>query len=193
MGLWCFSPTAWKAWGSSNKASGWFGAVAWNLVTRFREVPKEWNRFREVPKWSFHSWNVRFRELPKEWNRFREVPKWRFHSWNGIVEKRPRHHQQYVREQYCLPFTYFSKYGMCLHITCFVFHIACFVFHIACFLLLIICQSEKQFLSTSCWGFHMGLFYFVGSKYIVWNEFVVLLFVFLRECLWLKRSDPILA
>ena len=47
---------------------------------------------------------------------------------------------------------------MCLHITCFVFHIACFVFHIACFLLLIICQSEKQFLSTSCWGFHMGLF-----------------------------------
>ena len=54
---------------------------------------------------------------------------------------------------------HFSKYGMCLHITCFVFHIACFLFHIACFLLLIICQSEKQFLSTSCWGFHMGLFF----------------------------------
>ena len=35
---------------------------------------------------------------------------------------------------------------------------ACFLFHIACFLLLIICQSEKHFLSTSCWGFHMGLF-----------------------------------
>ena len=34
-----------------------------------------------------------------------------------------------------------------------------FLFHIACFLLLIICQSEKQFLSTSCWGFHMGLFF----------------------------------
>ena len=34
------------------------------------------------------------------------------------------------------------------------------MFHIACFLLLIICQSEKQFLSTSCWGFHMGLFFF---------------------------------
>ena len=41
-----------------------------------------------------------------------------------------------------------SKYVMCLHITCFVFHIACF--------LLLICPSEK-FLSTSCWGFHMGL------------------------------------
>ena len=24
-----------------------------------------------VPKWRFHSWNVRFREVPKEWNRFR--------------------------------------------------------------------------------------------------------------------------
>ena len=47
---------------------------------------------------------------------------------------------------------------MCVHITCFVFHIACFLFHIACFLLLIKCQSEKQFLSTSCWGSHRGLF-----------------------------------
>ena len=26
-----FSPTAWKAWGSSNKASGWFGAAARNV------------------------------------------------------------------------------------------------------------------------------------------------------------------
>ena len=26
-----FSPTAWKAWGSSNKALGWFGAAAGNL------------------------------------------------------------------------------------------------------------------------------------------------------------------
>ena len=51
---------------------------------------------------------------------------------------------------------YVLKYGMCLLITCFVFHKACFLFHIAGFLLLIICQSEKQFLSTSCWGFHMG-------------------------------------
>ena len=49
---------------------------------------------------------------------------------------------------------------MCLHITCFVFHIAWFLFDIACFLLLIICHSEKQFLSTSCWGFHMGLCFF---------------------------------
>ena len=28
---WCFCPTAWKAWGSSSKASGWFGAAARNL------------------------------------------------------------------------------------------------------------------------------------------------------------------
>ena len=27
------SPTAWKAWGTSNKASGWFGAAARNLET----------------------------------------------------------------------------------------------------------------------------------------------------------------
>ena len=27
-----FSPTAWKAWDSSNKASGWFGAAARNLA-----------------------------------------------------------------------------------------------------------------------------------------------------------------
>ena len=36
------SPTAWKAWGSSNKALGWFGAAARNLEpgsARFREVP----------------------------------------------------------------------------------------------------------------------------------------------------------
>ena len=26
-----FSPTAWKAWGSSNKVSGWFGAATRNL------------------------------------------------------------------------------------------------------------------------------------------------------------------
>ena len=34
-----YSPTAWKAWGSSNKASGWFGAAARNLAPgseRFR-------------------------------------------------------------------------------------------------------------------------------------------------------------
>ena len=39
----CFFPTAWQAWGSSNKASGWFGAAARNLApasARFRiQVP----------------------------------------------------------------------------------------------------------------------------------------------------------
>ena len=146
---------------------------SWNV--RFREVPKwrlrSWNvRFREVPKWRFHSWNVRFREVPKwrfhSWNvRFREVPKWRFHSWNVRFREVPksRFHSWNVRfrkvpKSIHETLGHFSKYGMCLHITCFVFHIACFLFHLACFLLLIICQSEKQFLSTSCWGFHMGLF-----------------------------------
>ena len=52
-------------------------------------------RFREVPKWRFHSWNVRFRKVPKSrfhsWNvRFREVPKWRFHSWNVRFRKVPK-------------------------------------------------------------------------------------------------------
>ena len=65
---------------------------------------------------------------------------------------------------------HFSKYGMCLHITCFVFHIACFLFHIACFLLLIICQSEKQFLSTSCWDFHMGLLLLGGAESFIFSQ-----------------------
>ena len=61
---------------------------------------------------------------------------------------------------------------MCLHITCFVFHIACFLFHIPIFLLLIICQSEKQFLSTSCWGFHMGLFVLFVFVWFVFFKFI---------------------
>ena len=154
-----------------------------------------WNvRFREVPKWRFHSWNVRFREVPKSrfhsWNvRFREVQgsihetlgSERFRSEGSIHEtlgsERFRSegsiHETLgsvrFRSQGSIHETlgHFSKYGMCLHITCFVFHIACFLFHIACFLLLIICQSEKQFLSTSCWGFHMALFYL---RRIYWSN-----------------------
>ena len=57
--------------GSSNNASGWFGAAAGNAVTRFREVPKEWNRFRSQGSIHKTLGSERFREVPKEWNRFR--------------------------------------------------------------------------------------------------------------------------
>ena len=43
---------------------------------------------------------------------------------------------------------HFSKYGMCLHITCFVFYVACFLFYMACFLVLTICQSQSK--KSSC-------------------------------------------
>ena len=146
---------------------------SWNV--RFREVPKwrfqSWNvRFREVPKWRFHSWNVRFREVPKwrfhSWNvRFREVPKWRFHSWNVRFPKVPksRFHSWNVR-------SFFETWYVFAYSMFCVSH-SMFLFHIACFLLLTICQSEKQFLSTSCWGFHMGLFFnIVCLIYESWSK-----------------------
>ena len=118
---------------------------SWNV--RFREVPKSrfpsWNvRFREVPKSRFHSWNVRFREVPKSrfhsWNvRFRKVPKWRFHSWN-------------VRSFFDIWYVFAFNMFCVSHSMFLVSHSMFSV---------IICQSEKQFLSTSCWGFHMGLFF----------------------------------
>ena len=52
----CFSPTAWKAWGSSNKASGRFGAAARNLVTRgsaYRFHSSKF-RFQEGSTYRFH-------------------------------------------------------------------------------------------------------------------------------------------
>ena len=52
------SPTAWRAWGSSNKASGWFGAATRNLEPgspRFHtKVPLLKFRFPKVPQ-RFHS------------------------------------------------------------------------------------------------------------------------------------------
>ena len=126
------------------------------------QVPRGSEGMEPVPKWRFHSWNVRFRELGSE--RFRSegsihetLGLERFRSEGSIHEMlgSERFRSQgsihetlgsvRFRSQGSIHETlgHFSKYGMCLHITC-------FVFHIACFLLLIICQSEKQFLSTSC-------------------------------------------
>ena len=89
---------------------------------------------------------------------------------------------------------HFSKYGMCLHMTYFVFHIACFLFHIAFFLLFIICESEKQFLCSSCWGFRMGLLY------VFFSWILVLLMVLslrtnsaLMKTSWKTRGDTVVA
>ena len=52
-----FSPTAWKAWGSSNKASGWFGAAARNLApgsARFRAVPHKGSILKSSGSERFH-------------------------------------------------------------------------------------------------------------------------------------------
>ena len=161
--------------------------------TRFREVPKEWNRFRSEGSIHETLGSERFRSegsihetLGSE--RFRSegsihetLGSERFRSQGSIHEmlgsERFRSQgsihetvgSERFRSQGSIHETlgHFSKYGMCLHITCFVFHIACFLFHIACFLLLILCQSEKQFLSTSCWGFHMGLFFCVCVRVLL--------------------------
>ena len=121
--------------------------------TRFREVPNEWNRFRS--EGSIHE-TLGFERFRSQGSIHETLGSERFRSEGSIHETLG---SVRFRSQGSIHETlgHFSKYGMCLHITCFGFHIAWFLFHIACFLLLIICQSEKQVLSTSCWGFHMGL------------------------------------
>ena len=72
----CFSPTAWKAWGSSNKASGWFGAAARNLApgsARFPEVPHKGFTLKSWGSTRFHI-KVSFLKVQVGSGRFRKVP-----------------------------------------------------------------------------------------------------------------------
>ena len=58
---------------------------------------------------------------------------------------------------------HFSKYGMCLHITCFVFHIACFFVSHSMFSVTHNMSKRKTLPVHQLLGFSHGLIFFKGS------------------------------